>query len=169
MPQVPQQRGPAPASCPGVKPCQLHADSGPAAGSGTLVADHDPGETGQDRGQGRRSWPLRRLPDGRGRRASRSVPGHPTTDRPTSKTNPGDGLNGEKVKMAEGEVRPNEVESDRNRVPNAVRWSKAWSCGRECSSRFHAGACSATIGAEFGSYLGNVGSNRRVVQTFESF
>jgi hypothetical protein len=34
--------------------------------------------------------------------------------------------------MAEGEVRPNEVESDRNKVPNAVRWSKVLSSGREC-------------------------------------
>ena len=59
--------------------------------------------------------------------------------------------------MTEGEVCPNEVGSDRNRVPKAVRRSKALPSGWECSSWFHAGACSATIGAEFGTYLGNVG------------
>lgn len=59
--------------------------------------------------------------------------------------------------MTEGEVCPNEVESDRNRAPKAVQWSKVRSSGRELCSRFQNGARSATIGSEFGSYLGNVG------------
>jgi len=70
MPQVPQQRGSAPASRPGLQPRQLHADPGVAEGSRALVIDHDPREAGQDRGQGRQPWPLRHLPDGRSRRAS---------------------------------------------------------------------------------------------------
>ncbi len=69
VPQVPQQRGPAPASRPGVQPRQLHADSGIAEGGGALVADHVAGEAGQDRSQGRQSWSLRHLPDGGSRRA----------------------------------------------------------------------------------------------------
>ena len=125
MPQVPQQRGPAPASCPGLQPRQLHADPGVAERGRALVTDHDPGETGQDRSQGRRPWPLRHLPDGGGRRTSWSAPGHSAADRPTATTIPGGGLNEGRTAMMEGEVCPNEVESDRNRVPNAVRRSKA--------------------------------------------
>lgn len=59
--------------------------------------------------------------------------------------------------MKEGEVCPNEVKSDRNRLPNAARWSKARSSGPECRSLFQNEACSANIVAEFGAHLGNVG------------
>jgi hypothetical protein len=48
---------------------------------------------GGDRRQGRCSWPLRHVPDGRGRRAARSVPGHPAADRSTATTIPGGRLN----------------------------------------------------------------------------
>lgn len=61
--------------------------------------------------------------------------------------------------MKEGEVCPNEVKSDRNRVPNAARWSKARSSGPECRLLFQNGACSATIGSECGSHLGNAGQH----------
>jgi len=91
--EVLQQRGPAPASCPGVQPRQLHADFGFTRRGGTLVVDHDPREAGQDRGQGRRSWPVRHIPNGGGRRTPRSVQRHPGTDRQTATTDPGDGLN----------------------------------------------------------------------------
>jgi hypothetical protein len=40
MPQVSQQRGPTPASRPGLQSGQLHADACVAEGGGTLVADH---------------------------------------------------------------------------------------------------------------------------------
>jgi hypothetical protein len=66
VPQVQPQRRPAPASCAGLQSRQLHADPGVAEGGGALVADHHQGEAGQDRRQGRRSWPLRHVPDGRG-------------------------------------------------------------------------------------------------------
>jgi hypothetical protein len=49
-------------------------------------------EAGQDRRQGRRSWPLRHVPDGRGRRAPRSVPGNPEPDRRAVTTIPGSRL-----------------------------------------------------------------------------
>ncbi len=42
----------------------------------------------------RNPWSLRHLPNGGGRRAPRSVPENPGTDRPTAKANPGDGMNG---------------------------------------------------------------------------
>ena len=58
VPQVPRQCRPAPASCPGLQYRQLHADPGLAEGGGTLVADHATGEAGQDRGEGRATWPL---------------------------------------------------------------------------------------------------------------
>ena len=72
--------------------------------------------------------------------------------------------------MTEGEVCPNEVESDRNRVPKAVRRSKDRFSGRECDKWLQNGACSATIGDEFGSYLGNVGQAsipKRTLQVVE--
>jgi len=64
MPEVPQQRGAPPASCPGLQSRQLHADVGVAEGSGALVADDAAGEASQDRSQGRSPWPLRHFPIG---------------------------------------------------------------------------------------------------------
>ena len=58
--------------------------------------------------------------------------------------------------MKEGEVCPNEVQSDRNRVPKAVRWSKVRSSRWERPSWFPNGARLATVRAEFESHLGNV-------------
>ena len=74
MQQVPQQRGSAPASRPGLQSGQLHADACVAEGGGTLVADHATGEAGQDRSQGRQTWPLCHVPISRGRRVENLVP-----------------------------------------------------------------------------------------------
>jgi hypothetical protein len=62
------------------------------------------GEAGQGRSQGRRSWPLRHVPDGRGRRTPRTVPGHPEPDRRAATTIPGGRLNGGNTGMMEGAV-----------------------------------------------------------------
>ena len=74
MPEVPQQRGAAPASCPGIQPRQFHADFGLAEGGGAPVADNTTGEAGEDWGQGRQPWSLCHVPDGRGCRAEKPVP-----------------------------------------------------------------------------------------------
>ena len=74
MPQVPQQRGAAPASRLGLQSRQLHADFGLARRGGALVADHTEREAGEDRRQGRLSWPLCHIPIGRGCGAKELVP-----------------------------------------------------------------------------------------------
>ena len=65
VPQVPQQRGSALASRPGLQSSQLHADTGFAEGGGALLADQPTGEAGQDRCQGRPPWPVCNVPIGR--------------------------------------------------------------------------------------------------------
>ena len=74
MQQVPQQRGSAPVSRPGLQSGQLHADACIAEGGGTLVADHATGKAGEDRGQSCPPWPLCHVPTGRGRRVENLVP-----------------------------------------------------------------------------------------------
>ncbi len=74
MPQVPQQRGAAPASRPGLQSRQLHADFGLAQRGGALVADDTEREAGEDRCQGRSPWPVCHFPTGRGGRAKELVP-----------------------------------------------------------------------------------------------
>ena len=81
VPQVPRQRGSAPASRPGLQSGQLHADAGVALGSGTLVIDHVAGEVGEDRREGGSSREVRHLPIGRGCRAEGTVPENPEPDR----------------------------------------------------------------------------------------
>ena len=73
MQQVPQQRGSAPASRPGLQPRQLHADFGFTRRGATLVADHVTGKAGQDRSQGRQTWPIRHVPISQGRRVENLV------------------------------------------------------------------------------------------------
>ena len=48
---------------------------------GTLVVDHVTGKAGEDRSQGRSSWPLCHFPIGRGGRAKKLVPENPEHDR----------------------------------------------------------------------------------------
>ena len=72
--QVPQQRDSAPASRPGLQSGQLHADACVAKGAGTLFADHVTREAGEDRSQGRQTWPIRHAPISRGRHAENLVP-----------------------------------------------------------------------------------------------
>ena len=59
--------------------------------------------------------------------------------------------------MTKGEVCPNEGKIGRNRLVKATRRPETRLIERKTGSWFQNGACSATIGAEFGSYLGNVG------------
>src|SRR5262249_54327639 len=54
----------------------------------TVVADKLAGEGGEDRREGDRPWPLRNLPDGRGRRAARAVQPPPRTDREAAAARP---------------------------------------------------------------------------------
>ncbi len=49
MPEVPQQRGSAPASCVGLQSGQLHADAGIAEGGGARVPDELAAAIGQNR------------------------------------------------------------------------------------------------------------------------
>ena len=66
---------------PGLQHGQLPAHPGASARDGTMVADVAARKGGQDRGQGRRPRALHHIPDGRGRRAARSVQGYPGNDR----------------------------------------------------------------------------------------
>ena len=81
MGQVPQQRASAPASRPRLQPRQLRADIGLAEGGRALIIDDAAGEAGQDRRQGRPSWPVRHVPTGRGGGAEGTVPENPEPDR----------------------------------------------------------------------------------------
>ena len=65
---------------------QLHADTGPAGGNQALVVDRPAGKTRQNWCQGRAPWPLRYLPDGRGRGAEGIVPRDSAADRGTTTT-----------------------------------------------------------------------------------
>ena len=80
MPQVPQQRGAAPASCPGLQSHQLHADFGLARRGGALVAEHAAEKAGQDWSQGGPPWPLCHVPIGRSGVAEEPVPEIPNLD-----------------------------------------------------------------------------------------
>src|SRR6266516_3910299 len=81
---VRRQRRPASAACAGLQSRQLHADAGSARGGQAVVADEPAGKTREDRRQGRVPWPLRHLPDGRGRGAEGIVPGNLAADRRTA-------------------------------------------------------------------------------------
>src|SRR5450830_1007960 len=83
---VRRQRRASSASCAGLQSRQLHADTGSAGGSQALVVDQPAGKTGEDRRQGRAPWPLRHLPDGRGRGAEGIVPRDSAADRGTTTT-----------------------------------------------------------------------------------
>jgi len=79
-----RQRRASSVACAGLQSRQLHADAGSAGGDQAVVADEPAGESRQDRRQGRAPWPLRHLPDGRGRRAEGIVPGNLAADRRTA-------------------------------------------------------------------------------------
>ncbi len=81
MPEVPQQRGSAPASRPGLQFGQLHADAGLAEGGGALAADHATREAGQDRRQGGPTRSVRHLSACRGGGAEGLVPKNTAPDR----------------------------------------------------------------------------------------
>ena len=81
VPEIPQQRGPASASRPGLQPRQLHADAGLAEGGGALVSDHAQGEADQDWCQGREPRPVRHFPTGGGCGAEGAVPKNPPPHR----------------------------------------------------------------------------------------
>mgnify|MGYP004066689907 CR=1 FL=1 len=80
VPQVPRQRGSAPASRPGLQSGQLHADACVAEGGGTLVVDYTTGKAGEDRGQSCPPWPIRHVPIGRSGGAAKLVPANPGID-----------------------------------------------------------------------------------------
>jgi hypothetical protein len=52
----------------------------------SIFADDSQGEAHQVRREGRQAWPLRRLPDGRGRHSEKLVRRHPAVDRGTAAT-----------------------------------------------------------------------------------
>ncbi len=59
---------------------QLHAHAGLATGDCALVADHAAGEADQDRRENDPPWPLRHVPDGRGRGVAANVRSDPGAD-----------------------------------------------------------------------------------------
>jgi len=77
MPDLCRQRRPPSTSCAGVQPGQFHAHAGDAEDGGAVVVDQPAREADQDRCEGRQPWPLRDVPDGRGRRVAAHVQGHP--------------------------------------------------------------------------------------------
>src|SRR5450759_4013217 len=83
---VRRQRRASSASCAGLQSRQLHADTGPTGGNQALVVDQPAGKTRQNWCQGRAPWPLRRLPDGRGRGAEGIVPRDSAADCGTTTT-----------------------------------------------------------------------------------
>src|SRR5450756_1197930 len=83
---VRRQRRASSVACAGLQSRQLHADAGSARGGQAVVADQPAGKTREDRRQGRAPWPLRHLPDGRGRGAEGIVPEDSATDRGTTAT-----------------------------------------------------------------------------------
>jgi hypothetical protein len=83
---VRRQRRASSASCAGLQSRQLLADTGPAGGNQALVVDRPAGKTREDWCQGRAPWPLRYLPDGRGRGAEGIVPRDSAADRGTTTT-----------------------------------------------------------------------------------
>ena len=84
VPLVRRQRGASSASRAGLQSRQLPAHAGDAGADQGLVADQPAGEADQDRREGREPRPLRRLPDGRGRRAAANVRGDLAADRGTA-------------------------------------------------------------------------------------
>jgi len=90
---VRRQHRPASAPCAGLQSHKLHADAGSAGGSQAMVDDEPAGKTREDRRQSGTPWPLRGLPDGRGRGAEGIVPGNLAANRRTAtKTGPSIGL-----------------------------------------------------------------------------
>src|SRR5664280_1663874 len=81
---VRRQRRASSASCAGLQSRQLHADTGSAGGNQALVVDQPAGETREDRSKSGAPWPLRHVPDGRGRGAEGIVPGDFAADRGTT-------------------------------------------------------------------------------------
>ena len=69
-----------------LQPRQFPAHGGDARADQRLVADEPEGEAHQDRREGRQAWPLRRLPDGRGRHSEKLVRRYPAVDRGTAAT-----------------------------------------------------------------------------------
>ena len=84
MPLIRRQRRPPSASRPCIQSRQLPAYARDARVDQGLVADEPTGKADQDRREGREPRPLRRLPDGRGRRSETSVRRHPSAHRGTA-------------------------------------------------------------------------------------
>jgi hypothetical protein len=84
VPLLRRQRGPPSVARAGLQSRQLHADAGDAEDGGAVVADQPAGEADRDRRQGRQSWPLHHVPNGRGRGVATDVRRHPVADRPVA-------------------------------------------------------------------------------------
>src|SRR5664279_6164484 len=67
-----------------LRPCRIEYSV--HTGDQAVVADQPAGKTREDRRQGRAPWPLRHLPDGRGRGAEGIVPRDSAADRGTTTT-----------------------------------------------------------------------------------
>jgi hypothetical protein len=85
MPFLRRQRRPSSAPRAGLQAWQFHADACDAQDGGTVVADQPAREADQDRRQSRQPWPLRHLPNGRGRSVAPDA-GTPVADRPAAGT-----------------------------------------------------------------------------------
>ena len=69
----------------------------------------------------------------------------------------GDGLIGGKSEMTEGDVCPDDADSAPIGTPRVAGLPKRQHIRSRCGAGFQDEVCSATIGADGGSYLGNVG------------
>ena len=84
MPNLRRQCRPSPIARARLQPRQLRADAGDAQGGGAMVTDEPAGEADQDWREGRQAWPVRDVPDGRGRCVAAHVQGHPDAYCPAS-------------------------------------------------------------------------------------
>src|SRR6202022_1426393 len=84
MSDVRGQRCSTSTSRAGLQSRQFPAHAGDAGPDQGLVADQPEGEADQNRREGRQPWPLRRIPDGRGRHPAKPFCRHRAADRGTA-------------------------------------------------------------------------------------
>ena len=146
---VRRQRRASSASCAGLQSRQLHADTGPAGGNQALVADQPAGKTRQNWRQGRAPWPLRHLPDGRGRGAEGIVPRDSAADRGTTTTATTSACVRPPMVMrsraTDGGVRPNASENGQIGPSTTVRAARGDGSCPNCASALQGARETASI------------------------
>src|SRR5450756_239710 len=155
---VRRQRRASSASCTGLLSRQLHADACPAGGDQAVVADQPAGKTREDRRQGRAPWPLRHLPDGRGRGAEGIVPRDSAADRGTTTTATTSACVRRPMVMrsraTNGGVRPNASENGQISPPTTVRADRGDGSCPNCASALQGARETASIHGSSGVIRG---------------